>query len=215
MAVDRDESQVDTFIASDIQRIHDVVFVVAGSQGRGQGTDKTVQQDIDIVIENVDALKYLFQVRGDAAAVIQSLVDTLHAFTFDDRLFGLRLFPVILVRDRFTNGEGQDGFTVKFGCIQIVLDEFEFLHELVFLEVRVEIVQGEGELFVNFRLVFVFRLDTVVVLMFNHFFDQFDCRIVFTGIFFFLWFYYDLGYFKSSRTERNHQSIVLLSRFEV
>ncbi len=125
------------------------------------------------------------------------------------------MFPVISICNCFTNGKGQDGFTVKFGTVQVVLDEFEFLHELVFLEIRVEVIQGEREFFVYLGLIFVLGFDAVVVFVFDYFLNQFDGRIVFTGIFFSFGFDDNFGYFEGGRAKVNGKSVILLSGFQV
>ena len=71
-----------------------------------------------------------------------------------------------------TDGDRQDRFPVELRGIQIVLDELEFLQELILLEIGVEVVQRHAELLVHLALVLVLRLDAVVVLMLYDFLDR-------------------------------------------
>ena len=92
------------------------------------------------------------------------------------------MFAVVLVGDRLTDGDRQDRFPVELRGIQIVLDELEFLQELILLEIGVEVVQRHAELLVHLALVLVLRLDAVVVLMLYDFLDQFHGGIVLAGV---------------------------------
>ena len=66
-----------------------------------------------------------------------------------DRLLRFGMFAVVLVGDRLTDGDRQDRFPVELRGIQIVLDELEFLQELILLEIGVEVVQRHAELLVH------------------------------------------------------------------
>ena len=92
------------------------------------------------------------------------------------------MLAVVLVGDRLADGDRQDRFPVELRGIQIVLDELEFLQELILLEIGVEVVQRHAELLVHLALVLVLRLDAVVVLMLYDFLDQFHGGVVLAGV---------------------------------
>ena len=212
LAVYGHEGEIHTFISGNVHRIHDIIFVIGDGQRGRQRAHETVQQDIDIVVEDIDALEYLPKVGGDGASIVQGLVDTLLALGLGDRLLRLGMFAVVLVGDRLTDGDRQDRFPVELRGIQIVLDELEFLQELILLEIGVEVVQRHAELLVHLALVLVLRLDAVVVLMLYDFLDQFHGGVVLAGIF--LTFRLDdyLGNLERGRPEEHVEGVVLLPR---
>ena len=212
LAVYRHEGEIHTFISGYVHRIHDIIFVIGDGQRGRQRAHETVQQDIDIVVEDIDALEYLLKVGGDGASIVQCLVDTLLALGLGDRLLRLGMFAVVLVGDRLTDGDRQDRFPVELRGIQIVLDKLEFLQELILLEIGVEVVQRHAELLVHLALVLVLRLDAVVVLMLYDFLDQFHGGVVLAGIF--LTFRLDdyLGNLERGRPEEHVEGVVLLPR---
>ena len=53
------------------------------------------------------------------------------ALGLGDGLLRLGMLAVVLVGDRLTDGDRQDRFPVELRGIQIVLDELEFLQELI------------------------------------------------------------------------------------
>ena len=122
------------------------------------------------------------------------------------------MFAVVLVGDRLTDGDRQDRFPVELRGIQIVLDELEFLQELILLEIGVEVVQRHAELLVHLALVLVLRLDAVVVLMLYDFLDQFHGGVVLAGIFLALRLDDYFGNLERGRPEEHVEGVVLLPR---
>ena len=64
LAVDRHEAQIDTTVACDHKRIHDIILIVACGQSGGERTDKSVQHDVDVVVEDIHPLEDLLEVGG-------------------------------------------------------------------------------------------------------------------------------------------------------
>ena len=208
LAIDRHECQIDALVPGHVHRVHDVIFIIGSGQRRGKRADEAVQQYLNVVVEDVDALEYLVEVGADAPFV-ERLIDTLLAAGDGDELLRFRLLAVIFIDDGFADREGKDRFPVEFRRVEVVLDEVELAREVVLLEIGTEIVEREGELLVHLYLILVFRLDTVLVFMLDDFFDEFHGRIVPPAVAFASGLDHDLADFDGSRGEEDFQPFVL------
>ena len=86
LAVDRNETEIDAFLTANCQCVDDVVFVILSGNDRRERTDKAVEQNVDVVVEDVDSFEDLFEVAGQSAAVIECIVNALLSFGCNDCL---------------------------------------------------------------------------------------------------------------------------------
>ena len=77
------------------------------------------------------------------------------------------MFAIIDIGNLFADGNGQNRLAIEFGGLDIVLDEAELLHELVFVEIGIEVVKCKAELLIRFCRIDIFRFHTVLILHFD------------------------------------------------
>ena len=99
LRVDGHEGQVGAGLAAHVDRVHDIIMVEGVGQGGREGADEAIEQKGDVVVEDVDALEDLIEVRGESTVFVEALVDALLTGGADDDLFGSRLAAVVDVGD--------------------------------------------------------------------------------------------------------------------
>ena len=119
----------------------------------------------------------------------------------------------VIVGKRLTHGEGQDGLAVELRGVEVVLDETELLAEFA-VELRVEVVEREGELLIHLRLILLFGLDAVVVLMLDHPLDQLHGGVVLAAVAFALGFHHHLRDLEGRGAQVDLQQVVEAVRLE-
>ena len=191
LGVERGESEVYARLARYLQRIHQVVFIESCAD-TGQGADKLIGEEGDVVLVNVHVLEDF--VDGCLHALFgEKFVDTGLFAPFHPLFFSTGRFPVIVRSEQFAGGDGENRLSGDGRGVYVFGEEIKFAVEPFLLFLFVEVIQREGGFLVTLALPEIFFVRRIVVAAFNHPADKLYGGIVFFTVVLAFGFHYDFG----------------------
>ena len=106
--------------------------------------------------------------------MVEFLIESGVGRSLSDGLLGLRVSSVVIVAEMLSDRECEDRLTGYLGSVDILLEVFQLL---LFLEIRMVVIQRQGQFLVKVASVVVLVLDPVMLLVRNDIADEFYSRI--------------------------------------
>ena len=166
-------------------------MIVCCCESGGERTHEPVEHQLDVVVEDIDFRENCFEV-GVQSLQIEYIIGPLHSLGFHVGDVPFRCLLVVEVGQCLPQREGQHRYGVEGESVNIFRQEGKFPVDTVLLDVYVEFSESQHQFFVTGGFVIFGGLDTVLVLVFNHFLDQFYGGIPFSNVFLSLFGDHDL-----------------------